>query len=130
MTEDRQPFLAGGRVPELDRAVPAAGGQPLAVGAEGDAIDPLGMPPEFVDFGAGDNVPDLDDLRTRDGQMTAVAVECQVVDAARRGWECVRFLAGRNLVELDGEGTPTAVLPEAHGQRPAIRAEGDAHGLR
>ena len=92
MAEDRQPFLAGGRVPELDRPVPAAGGQPFPVGAEGDAIDPLGMPSEFVDFRVAGDVPDLDDLRAGDRQLPAVGVEGQVVDASLRTGERARFL--------------------------------------
>ena len=53
------------------------------------------MPPEFVDLGAGDDVPDLDDLRARDRQMTAVGVEGQVVDPAPRAGERGRLPAGR-----------------------------------
>ena len=129
MAEDRQPLLAGGRVPELDRPVPAAGGQPFPVGAEGDAIDPLGMPPEFVDLRVGHDVPDLDDLRAGDREVPAVAVEGQVVDASLRARERVHFLAGRDLVELDLEGVVAAILAESHGERLAIGAEGDTHGL-
>ena len=80
-------LLAGGRVPELDRAVPAAGGQPFPVGAERDAVDPLGMPSEIVDFRASHDVPDLDDLRAGDRQVPAVGVEGQVVDTTLRAWE-------------------------------------------
>src|SRR5271166_3560841 len=39
--EDRQRFGACSRVPELDGIVPASGGQPLAVGAVGEAVDPF-----------------------------------------------------------------------------------------
>ena len=88
------------------------------------------MPSEFADLGAGDDVPDLDDLRTRDRQMPAVAVESQVVDPSHRAGERDHLPAGRSLVELDLEDLESAVFAESHGQRLAIGAEGDAHGLR
>jgi hypothetical protein len=41
--EDRD-LLAIGRIPEPDGAVVAGGGEAMAVGAEGDPVDELGMP--------------------------------------------------------------------------------------
>src|SRR6516165_12410116 len=61
--------------------------------------------------------------------MPAVGVEGQVVDAPLRARECPRFLACRDLVELDLEGFVLAVEAESHGQRPAVGAEGCAHAL-
>src|SRR5262249_32809022 len=89
---------AGGRVPELDRAVPAAGGQPFPVGAIRDAVDPLRMPPKLANPLRGADVPDLDHLRAGDRQVAAVGGEGQVVDTAPRAWERGR-LKGPGLLE-------------------------------
>src|SRR5262249_55616268 len=113
--EEGQPLRAGGRLPELDGPVPAAGGQPSAVGAEGDAIDPVDMPVQLADFDGAHDVPDLDDLRAGDRQVPTVRVEGQVVDPSLRPGEGDPFVAGRNVVDLDGMGTEAAVFAESDG---------------
>src|SRR4051812_31087924 len=45
------------RVPELDRAVAAAAGEEAAVGAEDQALDPLGVRPQREHLLAGPRVP-------------------------------------------------------------------------
>src|SRR5437762_3344690 len=55
-------LLAGGRVPELDDVVVAAGGDGLAVRREGDGFDHLLVAFEGQPFLARRHVPDLDGL--------------------------------------------------------------------
>src|SRR5262249_8475526 len=51
--------LVGGGEPELDHSVCTSGGQLLAVGAEGDTVNPLAVSAKAANLSAGSHVPDL-----------------------------------------------------------------------
>ena len=63
-------------VPDEEVAAVADRGQPLAVGAEGDGVDVVGMPVELVQLLAVGDVPDPDRLVDRPGrELAPVGVE-------------------------------------------------------
>src|SRR6516225_4995216 len=101
MPDQRADRRAGGAVPELDRSVQPGRGEEPAIGAEGDAVDEALMAAERADplrRPASTHVPDLDEPRGGQGNLSAVGTERHAPDAAvLAGNRVTHRLAGRRV---------------------------------
>ena len=115
---------AAGRVPDLDRLVPAAGGQPLAVGVEGDRVNPAVVPLELEDAVPAGGRPDLDGPGAGKGETSAVGGPGHTVDApfsrGQRLSQPPRFRVAR---QFDSPLLVRAVTSPADGQRLPVGCE-------
>src|SRR5262249_17286531 len=111
---------AGPQVPDLDRAVRAAGGDLPAVWPEGDGLDEVGVAVEGHHLPAGRDLPELDaPVLAGGGEVAAVGAEGQVEDEAIGGEDRELLGAGGGLPELE------CTVPPPGRQPAAVRAEGD-----
>src|SRR5262249_61823414 len=86
---------AQGRVPEAHGLVTAGRDQPVAAGAEGQAVDPVGVAVVGAQLPAGPGVPQLDrPLLVRTGEPFAVGVGGRARGLPPAGREAVNLLAG------------------------------------
>src|SRR6266852_2797661 len=103
--------------------IEGAGRQRFAVGAEGQALDKVGVPGEVVELHAAGGVPDGLGLSLAAGEALAVGAEGQAVDAAVAGdsipWriETEQFLAGSGVADAN------RLIVRGRGQAFAIGAE-------
>src|SRR5262249_39581892 len=110
--------LTAVRVPQLDRPVPAAGGNGLAVRAEDHAPDPVRVSPEGGAELTAPGVPQLDRLiRAAGGQVLTVRAEHHASDG-------VRVVCGRGA-RLTAPPVPQfdRLVHAAGGQGLPVRAE-------
>ena len=85
------------------------------------------MADQIPHLGPRDDVPDLGDPRTGDGESTTIGVEGDLVVAPGRAGERRHLSAARGVPDLDLADQFAKVITEPHSDRLAVRAEGDAH---
>src|SRR5262249_2603475 len=110
------------QLPHLHRVVRTPRGQPLAVRAEGHAVDRVGMPLESQDVLTGGHVPYLHrpiPKNTARGKPLAVRAEGHACDRVRVPLEGADFFAGGRVPHLQrpvltGRGQPLAVRAESY----------------
>ena len=115
-----QDHHAGPRVPEADRLVIAGRRDDVAVGVEGDAVEPGGVAPEGGVFLPARDVPELDRVVAGGGgERPAIGAEGEGADGVGMLAQGDRLLRKTDAVEPDlvvrpQAGHPSAVGAEGH----------------